>query len=65
MLNMTETFIQHKDLLLTRYEYAIGDKPSAKVLVDRQKLADKGKVRVITDERDWEPGQKRKIERKK
>lgn len=62
---MTETFIRHKDLLLTRYEYAMGDKPAAKVLADRKKLADKGKVRVIDNERDWDATQTRKIERKR
>ena len=50
---MSETFIKVGDMLLTRFEYAGGDKPKDKVLVDRKKLADKNKVRVITDEKDF------------
>lgn len=44
-----EEFIQHKDLLLTRYEYAIGDAPSPKVNKDRHKLVKNGKAKIVED----------------
>ena len=48
-----ETFISVGGLLLTRHEYSQGDKPADKVLKERRKLADKNKVRVISDEKDF------------
>lgn len=48
-----ETFIEYKGMHLTRYEWSYGDTPSVKVLSERKKLADKKKIRVIYDEKDF------------
>lgn len=60
-----EIFIDYKGMLLTRYEWSQGDKPTDKVLAARQKLSTKGQIKVITDERDFEDdAPKPKIQRK-
>lgn len=45
-----EEFIQHKDLLLTKYEYAGGDAPSPKTNKERHKLVKNGKAKIIKDD---------------
>ena len=62
---MEETFIQHKDLLLTRFEYYGGDAPAPKVNAARHKLVAKGQARIIQNEREWDPKEAKKIVRKK
>jgi len=42
-----EEFIQHNELLLTRYEYAHGDAPTPKVNKARHKLVKDGKAKTV------------------
>lgn len=45
-----EEFIQHKDLLLTRYEWAGGSAPTPKANKDRHKLVKSGKAKIVKPE---------------
>ena len=44
-----EEFIQYKDLLLTRYEFAQGAGVDAKTLKARHKLVKDGKAKIVED----------------
>jgi hypothetical protein len=44
-----EEFIQHKDLLLTKHEFAGGDAPTPKVNKARHKLVKDGKAKIVVD----------------
>lgn len=45
-----EEFLQHKDLLLTRFEWAGGTAPTPKVNRERHKLVKAGKAKIIKDD---------------
>lgn len=44
---LTEKFIQFKNLLLTREEWAMGDAPKPKVNDARHKLIKKGQAEIV------------------
>ena len=44
-----EEFIQYKELLLLKHEYAQGASPSPKVNKERHKLVKSGKAKIVED----------------
>lgn len=62
---LVEQYIQHKNLLLTRYEWSVGSEPKPKDLAARWKSVKKGHAKIVTEDEMYGSSEKKAIARKR